>query len=112
MRLHGAQGELNGVLLDDGIEVHLPAPEAARLAAWLVPDQTVYARGNGLAGPLGTSIAAQTIGPNPQQAVAVAAPPPGRHRRLKPDRWAGGAVPPPPAPETAAPPPAAAPAQQ
>lgn len=97
--LYGPRGEMNGVLLDDGTQIHLPPPEAQRLAAQLAPGQTVYASGNGMAGPLGKVIGARAIGPSSAQVTQIAAPPPhggpGRDRRGPPP---GGPDAPPPAP--------------
>jgi hypothetical protein len=103
MQLHGPQGDLNGVLLDDGTIIHLPPPEALRLAAGLTPGQVIYAVGDGFVGPLGKVIAAQAVGPNQAQAVAIAAPPlPPAPRGPKPGHWAAAiAQPPPPPPGTA-----------
>ena len=74
--LYGPRGDMNGVLLDDGTQIHLPPPEAQRLAAQLAPGQTVYAKGTGTASPLGKVIGAQAIGPSSTQLAQVAAPPP------------------------------------
>jgi hypothetical protein len=75
-QLHGPQGDLNGVLLDDGTIIRLPPPEAQRHAAELAPGAPVYATGDGFAGPLGRMIAAQSLGPSPNQLTTIAAPPP------------------------------------
>jgi hypothetical protein len=105
-QLYGPRGELNGVLLDDGTQVHLPPPEAQRLAAQLAPGQTVFVSGNGMSSPLGRVIGVQAIGPNRSQLAQIAAPPPpggpGHDRR--------GPPPPPPGGPGAAPLSAAAPA--
>ena len=82
MQLHGPRGELNGVLLEDGTMVHLPPPEAARLAAELTPGSPIAVRGDGMDSSLGRVIGAQAIGPSPDKLAQVAAPPPppgGRH---------------------------------
>jgi len=78
-QLHGPRGDLNGVLLQDGTIVRLPPPEAQRLAAQLAPGQQIYAQGHGTVSPLGKVVAAQSIGPNQSQAVALQTPPPPRH---------------------------------
>jgi hypothetical protein len=113
-QLHGREGELNGVVLQDGTIVRLPPREAQRMAAQLAVGSTVFARGEGYAGPLGKVIGARMLGPNEAQAVAVAGGPGpdgprpdggrhgGRHGRGGP-----GAPPPPPAGDQAAPAPAA-----
>jgi hypothetical protein len=104
-QLHGPQGELNGVLLEDGTIVRLPPPEASRLAAQLAPGATLYVAGEGFAGSLGRVIAARSIGPSEARIVTVAAPPPpGPGRRppppVGPDMrpQAGPDGPPPPGP--------------
>jgi hypothetical protein len=79
-QLYGPRGEMNGVLLDDGTQVHLPPPEAQRLATQLATGQTIFVSGNGMASPLGKVIGAQAIGPNRSEVTEIAAalpPPPG-----------------------------------
>jgi hypothetical protein len=101
-QLHGPQGELNGVLLDDGTIVRLPPPEAWRLAADLTPGAAIYVAGEGFDGVLGRVIAADSIGPNTTRLSRIAAPPPGRGHRpplAGPDLGpAAGPGAPPPAP--------------
>jgi hypothetical protein len=75
-QLYGPRGEVNGVLLDDGTQIHLPPPEAQRLAAQLATGQTIFVSGNGMASPLGKVISAQAIGPSRSQVAQVAVPPP------------------------------------
>ncbi len=116
-QLYGPRGEVNGVLLDDGTQIHLPPPEAQRLAAQIAPGQTIYASGYGMASPLGKVIGAQAIGPNRAQAAQVAAPPPppsgpGRGRHGPPPPPPGGPGVGPAAFAPSAPPPPAAPPQQ
>ncbi len=101
MRLYGPRGDLNGVLLTDGTMIHLPPPEAQRLADQLAPGKTVWASGDGVAGPLGKSIGAREIGPSASQAVAIAAPPPHPHGHRHPPPPTGGAGFQPPAPPAA-----------
>jgi hypothetical protein len=89
-QLHGPRGDLNGALLADGTIVRLPPPEAQRLASELAPGNSLYAQGNGFAGPLRRVIEAQSIGPNAGQLTPVAAPPPpGPGRRPPPPRGPG-----------------------
>lgn len=73
--LHGPRGEVNGALLEDGTIVHMPPPEAQRLAAQIAPGATVYVQGPGYAGPLGRVIAARAIGPDAASTTPIAAPP-------------------------------------
>jgi hypothetical protein len=75
-QLYGPQGEVNGVVLENGTIIRLPPPEAERLAAQLVPGQPLYVQGNGVAGPLGTVIAAQAAGPSQAQLVQLQTPRP------------------------------------
>lgn len=75
--LHGPRGELNGVMLENGTLIHLPPPEATRLAAQLQPGQSIAVRGEGVDNVLGRSIAASAIGPTEDKLAAVAAPPHG-----------------------------------
>ena len=102
--LYGPRGDLNGVLLDDGTQVHLPPPEAQRLAAQLAPGQTVYVKGMGMASPLGKVIGAQALGPSSTQMAQIAAPPPphggpGHDRRGPPPPPPPGGPDAPPAPQ-------------
>lgn len=79
--LYGRHGEMNGVLMDNGTVVHLPPPEAQRLAGLLAPGRTLTVRGDGYAGPLGRAIDARQIGPDAAhlQTVAGPRPPWGEH---------------------------------
>jgi hypothetical protein len=99
--LYGPRGDMNGALLDDGTQVHLPPDRAMTMSALLAPGQTLAAQGWGVAGPYGKSIDAQQIGQSPTQMVQVgppAPPPPGGS--------GFGAAPPLPPGGPAAPPPA------
>ncbi len=75
--LHGPRGELNGAMLDDGTTLHLPPPDAARLAALLAPGQTLVANGPGIANTLGRMIDVRHIGPSRDQLTQVQVPPHG-----------------------------------
>ena len=98
--LHGPRGEVNGALLEDGTMVHMPPPEAQRLAAQIAPGATVYVQGQGYAGPLGRVIAAQAIGPDAASTTLIAAPPPRHGPGPRPGSGAGpDAAPPPAAPQ-------------
>lgn len=72
--LYGPRGEINGALLADGTVIHMPPPEAQRLADMLAVGKAVTARGEGYAGPLGRALDARQIGPDATHLVAVAAP--------------------------------------
>ena len=82
--LHGPRGEVNGAMLEDGTQLHLPLSEAARLAGLLTPGRTVIARGPGLSTVLGTVIEVRRIGPSQDQSTGVAASPPHRPESHRP----------------------------
>jgi hypothetical protein len=86
MQLHGPRGEVNGVLLDNGAIIHLPPPEAERLAAQLAVGKTVAARGDGSKSVLGTSVAAHALGDGTGTLKEIAPPPfgPWGHREHGP----------------------------
>ena len=75
--LHGRKGEINGALLDDGMVLRLPPPEATRLAAMLAPGQTVAVRGMLTTTPYGKSIEVRGLGASLDKLSDVQAPPPG-----------------------------------
>jgi len=97
--LHGKRGEVNGALLDDGTQLHLPPPEAERFADWLQPGQMVSARGELLDTALGRVVDVQAIGASPGQMTELDGPRPPRGPKggpkSGPDRFG---PPPPPAP--------------
>lgn len=62
LRLHGMRGEVNGALLEDGTVLRLPPPDAARLAALLVPGRAVVAEGLARSWPLGTVLEISALG--------------------------------------------------
>jgi hypothetical protein len=74
--LYDPRGEVAGALLVDGTVVHLPPPEARRLADQLAPGRPIVARGEGYSGPLGRALDAREIGPDAAHLVAVAGPRP------------------------------------
>src|ERR1035437_1874040 len=102
LQLHGPDGHLNGVLLDDGTIVPLPPPDAERLAASLAVGQPLYASGDGISGPLGKVIAAREIGPSKTALTKIDE---SRFQRWMHDVFGGRDAPPP----SAAPPPSVAP---
>lgn len=75
-QLYGPRGDFNGVLLSDGTVVHLPPPEAQRLADMLAVGRPVVVHGSGYAGPIGRAVDAREIGSDAAHLVAVAAPRP------------------------------------
>jgi hypothetical protein len=70
---------MNGALLDDGTQVHVPPGQAISMSQQLRAGLTLAAAGYGVTGPYGHSLEAQKIGPNTGQLVDVAppGPPPG-----------------------------------
>ncbi len=71
LQLHGPDGRLNGVLLEDGAIVRLPPSDAEQDAAGLAVGQPLYARGDGVTNPLGKVIAAREIGPAKTKLIKV-----------------------------------------
>jgi hypothetical protein len=94
LQLHDPDGHLNGVLLEDGTIVRMPPPDAERDAAGLVVGQPLYARGDGMSGPLGKVIGAREIGPTKTELTKVDE---SRFERWMHDLFGGGDAPPPPA---------------
>ena len=95
--LHGPRGDINGALLEDGTVIRLPPPEAERLQASLQAGQTIAARGNVLASPLGKVIDVFAFGPSPDQLATLSARPP-RPPAGGPRPGGPGFGPPPPPP--------------
>ena len=87
MALHGARGEVNGALLEDGTVLRLPPAEAERFATLLQPGRTVVAEGSEFANALGKVFEASQLGPSRDQLSVVEPPPgPGRDRPPPPPR--------------------------
>jgi hypothetical protein len=120
MALHGPQGEVNGVLLENGTILRFPLDPAGQLAAAIQPRQSVVAEGITVTNSLGTVVDVHQFGPSRDRLVAVGPPmppsddrgPAGPRRRpppggppapsMPPRPPAGpapGALPPPPPPE-------------
>jgi hypothetical protein len=97
--LYGPRGDMNGALLDDGTQVHLPPDQAWSLSGELQAGGTLFAQGYGVTGAYGKSLDAQQIGNSATQLVQVGGPPgpPGR-RGFRPPPPGFGA-PPPPSPQ-------------
>jgi hypothetical protein len=74
MSLHGPEGEVNGVLLDDGTVLRLPPFESFRLTGLIKPGQTIFAQGNGFASIIGRVIEVSQIGPSRDQLTALDSP--------------------------------------
>lgn len=60
--LYTGNGDVNGVLLDNGSIVRFPPHVGAEMASSLQPNSTVYAKGWGSRGPMGSAIEATAIG--------------------------------------------------
>jgi hypothetical protein len=73
--LHGKRGEVNGAVLDSGIILRMPPPEAERVQGLLQPGQPVTVRGTTLKTVLGTVIDASAIGASPDQLTELATGP-------------------------------------
>jgi hypothetical protein len=95
LQLHDPQGHLNGVLLEDGVIVRMPPPDAEQHAANLAVGQPLYASGDGMAGPLGKVIAAHEIGPSKTELTKIDE---SRFKRWTHDVFGGNTTPPPPPP--------------
>jgi hypothetical protein len=65
--LHGREGEVNGILLEDGTVLRLPPPEAYRFAALLQPGQTVFAEGAEFTTPIGKVLEVWRLGTSRDQ---------------------------------------------
>jgi hypothetical protein len=109
--LYGPRGDINGALLDDGTQIHLPPDQASSLGQDLQAGRMLIAQGYGVAGAYGRSVDAQQIGENATQLVQVGPGPlgprgPRGRRRPPPPPFGFGAPFPPPSPGgPAAPPP-------
>lgn len=75
--LHGPNGEVNGLLLDNGAQVRLPPPEAAKLGAMLQVGKPITVRGDGFSNVLGKLVMAREIGPDAQSLKKINVPFPG-----------------------------------
>lgn len=80
-QLHTLCGDIHGVALSGGTIVRLSAHGAQRMAAWLVPGQTHYARGRNIDSLLGKAVGAQAPDPDKEHAEAVAQHPLSRAER-------------------------------
>jgi len=98
MALHGPQGDVDGALLEDGMILRLPPPEAYRFANLLLPGQTVVAEGSELATPMGRVMDVRQIGASREQLSLVEGPPGPGPRRPAPPAAPGFGPPGPPRP--------------
>lgn len=72
LSLYGPRGDLNGALLEDGTQLHLPPPIAAQYAPLLTPGAVISASGEGLVTPYGRVLEAMGV----LAAGPASAPPP------------------------------------
>jgi hypothetical protein len=101
--LYGPRGDMNGALLEDGTQVHLPPDQAWSLGSQLQGGGALFAQGYGVTGAYGKSLDAQQIGNSATQLVQVGPPGPPRRRGVPPPP--PGFDGPPPLPPGSAPPP-------
>jgi len=76
--LHGKRGEVNGALLEDGVQLRLPPHEAERLAAMLNAGQSLTVRGSVMDTALGKVVDVRAIGSSSDQMTELAGPRPPR----------------------------------
>lgn len=93
--LYGPRGDMNGALLDDGTQVHLPPDQASSLEQDLQAGRTLVAQGYGVTGAYGRAVDAQQIGASATQLVQVGPPPGPRGHRGPPPPPPGPSAPPP-----------------
>jgi hypothetical protein len=74
--LYGPAGDMNGALLEDGTQVHVPPGQASALSDKLRAGKMLSAQGYGVSSIYGRSLDAQQIGPSPTQLVQVGPPSP------------------------------------
>jgi len=80
--LHGREGEVNGVLVEDETVLRLPPPEAYRFAALLQPGQAVVAEGAGFTTPIGKVLEVWQLGASREQLSQLQLPAgPGKARK-------------------------------
>jgi hypothetical protein len=72
--LYGPRGDMNGALLEDGTQVHLPPEQAGTLGVDLQPGRSLVVQGYGVAETYGRSLDAQQIGDSAAQLVQVGPP--------------------------------------
>lgn len=97
MSLHGARGEINGVLLTDGTVLRLPPDAAINTPELLQPGRTVVAQGDEVTSPIGKVIEVRAIGTSRGNLTPIDdAPPLGPRGRVRPRLPGPGAPPPPP----------------
>lgn len=88
--LHGKRGEVNGAVLDNGVQLRLPPHEAVRFADLLTPEAAIAVRGESLTTPLGIVLEVTALGDTPDRLAEINRRPPA------PPRPDDRAPPPPP----------------
>jgi hypothetical protein len=97
MSLHGARGEINGVLLTDGTVLRLPPDAAINMDTVLQPGRSVVAQGDEVLNPIGKVLEVRAIGASRAELMPVDPPsPPGPRDRNRPPPPRPDAPPPPP----------------
>lgn len=101
MSLHGARGEINGVLLQDGTVLRFPPDAAPDMTNLLQPGKSVVAEGAQVMSPVGKVMEVSAIGTSRANLMPVAGPPdPGPRGRGRLPGPRPDAPPPPPPPGT------------
>lgn len=95
MTLHGPQGEVNGVLLENGTMLRFAPDQADQLGTVLQPRHPVVAEGVVVTNSLGTVVDVRRLGPSRDRLVNVG---PRRAPPRSPEAPPPGALPPPPPP--------------
>jgi hypothetical protein len=76
MALHGPQGEVNGVLLENGVILRFPPEQPDQLVSFIQPRRSLVAEGISVSNALGTVVAVRQLGASRDQLLAVRAAPP------------------------------------
>jgi hypothetical protein len=77
-------GEVEGLILNDGTEVHLPPPAAYQVSVWVQPGQTITAQGYVLSNAFGRVMNVQAVGPSQQRLAQVTWMAPHGHGKRPP----------------------------
>ncbi len=75
MSLHGARGEINGVLLTDGTVLRLPPDVASSMDTFLQPGRNVVAQGEDVSNPIGRVLEVRAIGASRAALLPIEGPP-------------------------------------
>jgi hypothetical protein len=76
MSLHGARGEINGILLADGTVLRLPPDAASNMGSLLQPGRVIVAQGDELSNPIGRVLEVRAIGSSRTDLTPIDSPPP------------------------------------